>query len=62
MKDLMTEEHQHPIKWAKTAGKGAFMGSIFGYLAFLGGNSGPFEMGKLDAAAGYRNWSGRGIR
>jgi hypothetical protein len=62
MKDLSNENHHHPIKWIKQTLKGAFAGSIFGYLWFVGGPAGPFEMGKLFAAAGNRPFSGRGLR
>lgn len=62
MKDLTNEEHHHPIKWIKMGLKGALTGSIFGYLWFLGGPTGPFEMNKLMAATGNRPYSGRGAR
>ena len=62
MKDLVNEDHHHPIKWIKMALKGAFTGSIFGYLWFVGGPHGPFEMNKLMASTGNRPFSGRGAR
>lgn len=62
MRDLAHEDHHHPIKWIKTSIKGAFAGSIFGYLWFVGGPTGQFEMGKLMAASGNRPFSGRGLR
>jgi hypothetical protein len=62
MKDLANEEHHHPLKWIKMAAKGALSGSIFGYLWFIGGPAGPFEMNKLMASTGNRPFSGRGVR
>ena len=62
MKDLSNENHHHPIKWIKTAMKGGLAGSILGYLWFIGGPAGPFEMNKLMAATGNRPFSGRGLR
>ena len=47
---------------SKAAFKGAFVGGLFGYMAFLGGPSTPLEMDKLVAATGARDWSGRGLR
>jgi hypothetical protein len=62
MKDLANEDHQFPIKYTKLALKGGLTGSIFGYLWFVGGPSGPFEMNKLMASTGNRPFSGRGVR
>lgn len=62
MKDIANEDHHHPIKWIKTAMKGGLLGSVFGYMWFVGGPTGPFEMGKLMAATGNRPFSGRGTR
>lgn len=62
MKDISREDHHHPIKWAKISLKGAFAGSVFGYLYFIGGPHGPFEMSKLMASTGNRPFSGRGVR
>lgn len=59
MKDVVNEEHNHPIKWAKMSLKGAIVGSTFGYLYFIGGPTGQFEMQKLEAATGMRKFSGR---
>ena len=44
MKDLPREDHHHPIKWIKTSLKGMFVGSLLGYLHFLGGPVGSLEM------------------
>ena len=62
MRDFAHEEHHHPIKWIKTSLKGGLFGSVFGYLWFVGGPAGPFEMNKLFAATGNRPFSGRGVR
>ena len=62
MKDLSRETHHHPIKWTKAALKGGLVGSMFGYLWFVGGPTPPFEMNKLMAATGTRDWSGRTFR
>ena len=62
MRDMMHEDHQHPVKWSKVALKGALTGSVFGYLWFVGGPHGPFEMNKVMAATGNRPFSGRGLR
>lgn len=62
MKDLFREEHHHPIKWIKKFMHGALIGTTFGYLYFIGGPTGSFEMSKLLAAVGNRPFSGKGFR
>ena len=62
MKDIPNEEHHILIAWGKAALKGGVVGAAFGYLYFVGGNTGPFEMNKLMAATGNRNWSGNSYR
>jgi len=62
MKDITREDHSLLIIMGKAAFKGAFVGGLFGYMAFLGGPSSPIEMDKLVAASGARDWSGRGLR
>ena len=62
MKDISREDHHHPIKWTKSVLKGGVFGGLFGYLYFVGGPTPPFEMNKLMAATGARNWSGRSLR
>lgn len=59
LKDLSKEEHNRPIKWAKLALKGAYVGSTLGYLYFIGGPTGHFEISKLEAASGMRRFSFR---
>lgn len=58
MKDIANEDHQHPIKWSKFALKGAILGGTFGLLKIVGGDQGAFELNKLIAAGGNRNFSG----
>ena len=62
MKDLPREDHHWPTRYAKMIFKGGLIGSVFGYIHFIGGNTGQFEMNKLMAASGTRNWSGRSYR
>ena len=62
MKDLVHEENNIAIKFPKSALKGGLVGSIFGYAWFVGGNTGAWEMNKLLASAGHRNYSGRALR
>ena len=62
IKDLMNEEQNHPIKWTKAGLKGALIGGTFGYMWFLGGPTGRFEMGKLEASSGMRKFSFRPLR
>jgi len=62
MKDLPRQDHHHPIKYIKTFLTGATVGSVAGYMYFVGGPTGSFEMSKLLAAVGNRPFSGRGFR
>jgi hypothetical protein len=62
MRDIPREDHHHPIKWAKSFLHGATFGGIFGYMYFVGGPTGSFEMSKLLASVGNKPFSGRGIR
>lgn len=62
MKDLPRQDHHHPIKYIKTFLTGATVGSVAGYMYFVGGPTGSFEMQKLLAAVGNRPFSGRGFR
>lgn len=62
MKDLANEDHHHPIKWIKQGLKGGLLGSIFGYMYFLGGPTGAFEFQKLQASMGERKFSFRAYR
>jgi len=59
MKDIPREEHHILIQWGKSFMKGALVGSVFGYLGFVAGPAGPFEMNKLMAAVGHRQFSGK---
>jgi len=59
MKDIPREEHHIIIQWSKSFLKGAVVGSVFGYLAFVAGPAGPFEMNKLLANVGNRQFSGK---
>lgn len=54
MKDIHYEEHNHCIKWIRTALKGAFVGSFLGYTYFIGAPVGAFELSKLQASIGNR--------
>jgi len=58
MKDITREDHHMPIKWATAAVKGSAVGSILGYMYFVGSPTKPFEMNKLMAASGQRAFSG----
>ena len=61
-KDLVREEHHHPTRWAKQTFKGMLIGSLLGFAHFVGGNTGQFEMNKLVASIGMRDYSGRVFR
>ena len=62
MKDISRDDHHIVIKASKNALKGGLLGSIFGYLYFIGGNTGPFEMSKLLSSTGNRPFSGQAFR
>lgn len=61
-KDLLHEEHHHPIKWIKKFLAGAYAGVVFGYAWFLFKPQNGFAYKKLLAASGDRPWSGRSLR
>jgi hypothetical protein len=62
LKDIPREDDNIAIRWSKAAMKGGFLGSLFGYLWFVGSNTGPFEMSKLLASVGNRQYSGKTYR
>ena len=62
MKDVAREDHSLFFINAKSIFKGAIVGGLAGYMAFLGGPSTPLEVDKLMAATGSRSFSGRGWR
>jgi hypothetical protein len=62
MRDIVEEDHNIAIRWFKQAMKGGILGGYFGYMYFIGGPTGQFEMSKLFAAAGNRSFSGRSFR
>jgi len=62
IKDLPREEEQWVIRYVRDVIKGAAFGATFGMLWFVGGNTGNWEMNKLMAASGQRNYSFRMLR
>jgi hypothetical protein len=62
VQDIAREDHNIVIRWTKQALIGALWGAAGGMLYFTGGNTGNFEMNKLMAATGTRNYSGRLFR
>lgn len=60
--DLYKENDNIAINFTKSFLRGAFGGSILGYMYFLAAPVGQMEMGKLEAAAGPRAWSGKAWR
>ena len=62
MKDIVYEEHHHPIKWTKQALRGGIIGGFLGFCYTLAGDQGAFELNKLIASGGMRDYSGRALR
>lgn len=62
LKDIPHEHHNELVRYPKMALKGAFLGSVAGYLHFVGAPTGAFELEKLMAATGSRQFSGRTFR
>lgn len=59
MKDIVYEESNVVIRWTKKAIVGSMLGAAAGTMYFWGAPTGNFEMNKLFAATGSRNYSGR---
>lgn len=62
LKDIPHEHHNELVRYPMMAAKGALFGALYGYLFFLGAPTGAFELEKLMAATGSRNFSGRALR
>ena len=60
--DFKTEDHQHPIKWAKRFIAGAAFGLMMGQVWFFFSPINGFAAQKLFAAIGERPFSGRVFR
>ena len=61
-RDIVHEEHHHPIKWIKRFLMGALGGAVFGYSWFIIKPINSFTYKKLFQSIGDRPWSGRGVR
>jgi hypothetical protein len=61
-KDVLSEQHHFPTRWAKVFGFGAMTGMIFGQGWFFMRPVNGFAMQKLMAAVGERAWTGRSFR
>ena len=61
-KDIIREDHHHPIKWIKRFLFGAMVGAITGYAWFILKPIQGFAAKKLLNGIGDRPWSGRGYR
>jgi len=62
LKDIATESHHHPIKWAKAFLLGALGGGTIGYAWFVVRPFQSFPINKLLSAAGDKPWTGRYLR
>jgi hypothetical protein len=62
LKDLPSEDAQHPIKWIKAALFGGLVGFVYGYAWFAFKPIQGFASKKLLASVGDRPYSGRTFR
>lgn len=62
MKDFANEEHNIGVRMSKSFLKGGFVGSVLGYLHFMGSTQGSFEMNKLANIIGPRKFTGGSLR
>ena len=58
-KDIVTEQHHFPTRWAKTFLYGSTVGVILGQAWFFIKPVDAFAMQKLMQSVGERAWSGR---